>query len=70
MMWAWSFEGIGTGQYRVHGVTIIKVNEAKQVYYQQVEFNSAFEPLTKNNRPWPVVAQTPLLAWSGLADFS
>lgn len=40
MVWQWEFNGIGSGQYRVRGVSILKVNEEKKVYYSYIEFNS------------------------------
>lgn len=40
MVWQWQFNGIGSGEYRVQGMTIIKVNQYKLVNYQYVEFNS------------------------------
>lgn len=39
MVWQWEFNGIGSGEYRVRGFTLIKVDENKQVAYQYVEFN-------------------------------
>ncbi|RVX74168.1 hypothetical protein B0A52_02000 [Exophiala mesophila] len=39
MVWQWQFDGIGTGQYRVRGFTLIEVDQNKQVAYQYVEFN-------------------------------
>lgn len=40
MVWFWEFDGIGTGQYRVRGMTFIHVNDQALVDMQNVEFNS------------------------------
>lgn len=40
MVWQWEFQGIGSGQNRIRGVTIITVADNKQVVHQYVEFNS------------------------------
>lgn len=40
MVWQWQFDGIGSGAFRVRGMTLITVDNSSQVVEQYVEFNS------------------------------
>ena len=40
MVWQWEFDGIGSGQNRVRGMTLITVDNSSLVTQQYVEFNS------------------------------
>ena len=40
MVWFWQFDGIGSSEFRVRGMTFIHVNSDQLVDMQNVEFNS------------------------------
>ena len=40
MVWQWEFIGIGTGEYRIRGMTLITVDANSSIVEQYVEFNS------------------------------
>ncbi|KAI1625335.1 hypothetical protein EDD37DRAFT_629358 [Exophiala viscosa] len=40
MVWQWEFLGIGTGEYRISGMTLITVDAGSKIVEQYVEFNS------------------------------